>query len=434
MTKQTKIAKGKYESKIIKRSRNNRKIFYAYINNKNRKGSGRKVGPLVKSEIGNGLEVVEEDAAMAKILNEQFCSVFNREIIGGDQINSIDNGSQGKVLDNIQISIEDVEKAISEFKINKSPGIDNINSTYALKIKDLVAQPLRILFNKSIETSEIPKDWKKANITPIFKKGSKSLAENYRPVSLTTFFGKVLEKIIKRNIESYLETNGFIGTTQHGFRKGRSCLTNLLICQYNIMCLMDQKIPVDIIYLDFQKAFDKVPHENLIRKVRSFGIEGKLGDWVESWLKNREQRVAINGSYSDWAEVTSGVPQGSILGPLLFTLYINDIDTGLRNRVLKFADDTKMWGRVSSREDILQMHDDLERLGKWSVDNGMPFNVSKCKVIHIGNKNPREVYKLRGQTIEEVKEEKDLGVFGTESFKPTLNCNRVSKSANKLLD
>ena len=170
-----------------------------------------------------------------------------------------------------------------------------------------------------------------------------------------------------------------------------------------------------------------------MKKVRSLGIGGKLGDWVENWLRNRQQRVVVNGCYSDWADVKSGVPQGSILGPLLFTIYINDIDNNLCNPILKFADDTKMWGRGSSREDVLRMQEDLNTLELWSKENEMPFNISKCKVIHVGKRNLREKYKLNDQVIEEVKEEKDLGVCITENLKPTLNCDRVSKSANKII-
>src|SRR3989442_12847623 len=366
------------------------------------------------------------------MLNEQFCSVFNREVKNVNEGDSINNRSQEKFLDNILVSNDDGEKAISEFKVNKSPGIDGITSTYAIKIKDIVAQPLRLLFNKSIDKTEIPNDWKKANITPIFKKGKRSSAENYRPVSLTTFFGKVMKKIVKRHIETYLEINELISETQHGFRKGRSCLSNLLISQYHIMKLRDKKVAMDIIYLDFQKAFDKVPYVNLMKKVRSLGIGGKLGDWVKNWLRNRQQRVVVNGCYSDWAEVKSGEPQGSILGPLLFTIYINDIDNNLCNPILTFADDTKIWGRGSSREDVLRMQEDLNTLELWSKENEMPFNISKCKVIHVGKRTLREKYKLNDQVIEEVKEEKDLGVCITENLKPTLYCDRVSKSANKI--
>ncbi len=424
--------------KIIKRSKNNRKIFYAHVNSKNKKRGGKKIGPLLRSGTDGDDEFVEDDKEVAIMLNNHFCSVFNRDVKIENK-HSENKGSieidtkQESSLECILISNEDVEKAIAEFKVNKSPGIDNITSTYALKIKDIVVEPLRLLFNKSMDTNEIPNDWKKSNICPIFKKGSRSLPENYRPISLTTFFGKVMEKIIKKIIENYLDSNDLIRDTQHGFKKGKSCLSNLLISQYYIMKLLDEKEVVDIIYLDFQKAFDKVPYNNLMMKVKSLGIRGKLGEWLENWLRNRQQRVVINGVFSEWAEVTSGVPQGSILGPLLFTIYINDIDTNVKNSILKFADDTKMWGRVSSSEDRVKMHGDLKALELWSEVNQMPFNICKCKVIHIGKKNTREIYKLKNKEIVEVSEEKDLGVWVTGSMKPTLNCDRVRKAANKII-
>ena len=403
-----------------------------YIQSKNRKGSGKKIGPLVKTGVGRG-EIVEDDREVATLLNEHFCSVFNREKCGDIQINRACSSSRVISLDNINITNEDVIKALGDFKVNKSPGIDNITWTYALKLKEALAEPLKVLFNKSRELNEIPRDWKKGNITPIYKTGKKSSAENYRPISLTAFFGKVFEKIIKKYIEIFLEANSFINKTQHGFMKGMSCMTNLLICQNSVMSMLDEGAAVDIIYLDFQKAFDKVPHRRLMCKIREAGIGGKLGDWIENWLGNRIQRVIINGSNSDWAEVMSGVPQGSILGPLLFTAYINDLDDRLINRVLKFADDTKIWGRVNSNEERSLMQEDLRILSEWSDSNAMPFNVSKCKVMHLGKKNIKGEYVLKGQKLTKTNEEKDLGVFFSESYKPSLNYNKVSKSANKII-
>ena len=280
--------------------------------------------------------------------------------------------------------------------------------------------------------NEIPKEWKMANISPIFKKGDKSNVENYRPVSLTAFYGKVLEKIIKQNIEKFLMDTKFVKNSQHGFMKGGSCLSNLLICQDSIVQMIDEGSPVDIIYLDFQKAFDKVPHDILMEKVREAGIIGKLADWIENWLDGRSQRVGVNGEYSDWAEVTSGVPQGSILGPLLFTIFINDLEDNVKNRVLKFADDSKLWGRVGSIDERMSLQKDLDILGEWSIRNKMPFNVGKCKVMHVG-KNENFEYRLLGQKIQNTIEEKDLGVFFSNTFKPGLNCDKASKSANKIV-
>ena len=204
VTKQIKILKGKYESKIIKRSKNNRKIFYSYVNSNKKGGGCRKVGPLMKINEEDGKEdLVEDDKNVAALLNDYFCTVFNK-VKKEDESNMLmESRNQDDLLEIINISDEDVKNAISDFKVNKSPGIDGITSTYAIKIKDILAKPLRLLFSKSLQTNEIPEDWKKANITPIFKKGDKSLVENYRPVSLTVFFGKVLEKIIKQRIDKF---------------------------------------------------------------------------------------------------------------------------------------------------------------------------------------------------------------------------------------
>src|SRR5437867_6276867 len=264
-----------------------------------------------------------------------------------------------------------------------------ISSTYALKLKEIISEPLTHLFNKSLSKNEIPLDWKKANVTPIFKKGNTSSVANYRPVSLTVIFGKTLERIIKGKIEEFLNANSSITKSQHGFSKGRSCLSNLLVCNDSVVRMIDEGSAVDIVYLDLQKAFDKVSHDKLMKKVRELGIEGKVADWIENWLTNRVQRVVVGGVHSDWKEVTSGVPQGSILGPILFSIFINDLERNLMNDVLKFADDTKVWGKVDNVEDVSKMQEDLNRLGLWSEKNLMPINVSKCRVMHLGSRNQK---------------------------------------------
>jgi len=215
--------------------------------------------------------------------------------------------------------------------------------------------------------------------------------------------------------------------------KGRSCLTNLLICQNSIVNMIDEGSSVDIVYLDFQKAFDKVPHNRLMDKVRNAGIGGALFDWVQNWLTGRTQRVVINGCHSEYLSVTSGVPQGSILGPLLFTIYINDLDNNIKNNLLKFADDSKLWGRVDSVHDRNILQNDLDTLGEWATHNQMPFNIGKCKIMHIGKRNAKFEYFLMGCKIASTTEEKDLGVYFSESFKPNLNCDRASKAANKII-
>jgi hypothetical protein len=241
----------------------------------------------------------------------------------------------------------------------------------------------------------------------IFKAGSRSKAENYRPVSLMSQVCKMFEALVRDALVSYLETNKLLLTSQHGFRKGRSCLTNLLTFLDQVTDGLDRGESVDVIFLDFAKAFDKVPHERLLRKMEAYGIGGEVLAWVREWLRDRKQRVGSRGSWSEWCRVLSGVPQGSVLGPILFLIFIDDLDDGLSSAILKFADDTKIYGRVDCWEDRNRLQKDLERLVDWAEKWQMSFNVGKCKVMHLGRHNLEWNYVMRHQRLK-VMEECDL--------------------------
>ena len=176
---------------------------------------------------------------------------------------------------------------------------------------------------------------------------------------------------------------------------------------------------MDIIYLDFQKAFDKVPHLRLLCKLKAHGIDGFVSDWIASWLSDRKQRVLLNGVSSTWASVCSGVPQGSVLGPVLFTVFINDIDEGIVSNIVKFADDTKIFSCVENPGGVKFLQEDLSTLFQWSVDWQMMFNVDKCKVLHVGRNNSLCDYYMDGKVLEAIEEEKDLGVIIHKSLKPS---------------
>ena len=281
--------------------------------------------------------------------------------------------------------------------------------------------------------SFIPNDWKIANVTPVHKKGDKTLAGNYRPISLTSIVGKIMETIITHAIRDHLEKNNLILPSQHGFRSKRSCLTNLLEFFHEVVLDYDNCGAVDIIYLDFQKAFDSVPHQRLITKVRALGINGQIAAWIENWLSGRKQRVVINGQSSDWIDVTSGVPQGSVLGPLLFVIYINDLDCGLVNRIVKFADDAKLGGRVDSQRSFQNLQDDLNTLSRWANTWQMSFNANKCKVMHIGNSNPLNKYYMNDVQLSQSNSEKDLGVLVNRDLKDTSHCVYIENKCNRLL-
>lgn len=269
-------------------------------------------------------------------------------------------------------------------------------------------------------------------MVPIFKGGSKTKAENYRPVSLTSIACKILEKIIKCNILNHLEQNELLLPSQHGFRAGRSCLTNLLDFLEYVTELLDRGQKVAVVYLDFCKAFDKVPHQRLLVSLQCHGLDGFLLRWIETWLVGRKQRVVLNGQQSEWAEVKSGVPQGTVLAPLLFIIFVNSLDNNLSSRLWKFADDIKLAKAITSDEDMKTLQSDLNILFNWSRKWQMEFNVEKCKVLSVGvNENDR--YYLNGSQLQNVFEERDLGVLITNDLKFSHQCQEARKKSLKML-
>jgi hypothetical protein len=210
-------------------------------------------------------------------------------------------------------------------------------------------------------------------------------------------------------------------------------LTNLLEFFEAVTVNLDDGKPVDVIYLDFSKAFDKVPHERLFRKLLAHGIGGKILEWVRKWLTGRRQKVGVNKTYSGWENVISGVPQGSVLGPLLFLIYINDLDVGIDSKLVKFADDTKLCRGVATEQEVEVMRDDLQKLFQWSLDWQMLFNTDKCTVLHMGHHNDEASYKMGTNEIKISPHEKDLGVIVDKSGKASEQCILAVKKANGIL-
>ena len=241
-------------------------------------------------------------------------------------------------------------------------------------------------------------------MVPIFKKGNRDSPGNYRPVSLTSVVGKLMEKILRDRIYEHLEKFSMLKNTQHGFVKGRSCLTSLVEFFENVTKHIDEGKAVDVVYMDFSKAFDKVPHARLLEKVRGHGIQGAAALWIQNWLAQRRQRVVIDGSFSKWRSVTSGVPQGSVLGPLLFVIFINDLDEEVEGWVGKFADDTKVGGVVDSLEGCQKLQRDIDRMQDWAEKWQMDFNADKCVVVHFGRSNGMKEYNIKGKTLSSVED------------------------------
>ena len=299
----------------------------------------------------------------------------------------------------------------------------------------MIALPLSILFQKSLEEGFLPDDWLKACVTAIHKKGEKNAPNNYRPVSITSIICKLMESIVRDEIVDHMVTNKLFSKQQHGFVPFRDCMTNLLTCLEIWTEMIENGDAIDVIYTDFSKAFDSVPHQRLLRKMKSLGIVGDTLSWVKGFLSNRRQRVRVDDELSNWIDVISGIPQGSVLGPILFVIFINDMPEMVESMCQLFGDDVKIFRSVDLRdsEGNLKLQADLHKVWSWSEKWQLPFNTGKCKVLHIGNSNPCYQYVMNGEKLEKVEEEKDLGVIVDSQLKFHKHTAAAVKKANMKL-
>ena len=317
---------------------------------------------------------------------------------------------------------------------NKSPGPDKIYSRVLKELHEELTEPLTIIFKKSLQEGILPGNWKHSVVTAIFKKGDKSSPNNYRPVSLTSVVCKIMESLVRDAIQHHMESNSLYTHCQHGFRRGRSCVSQLLEVMEDFTNFVENGESFDTIYLDFRKAFDTVPHARLMCKLRAYGVDGKVANWVHNFLSNRTQQVRVGNNFSKCSPVTSGIPQGSVLGPILFTIFINDLPEGLESICKIFADDTKIY---NASKHCVSEQNDLNKVLAWSEKWQLYFNTDKCTCIYYGRNNPKNEYyffeDLTSSKLKEGEQEKDLGIIFDPTLKFDIHINTQVDKANKIL-
>ena len=333
-----------------------------------------------------------------------------------------------------EINVCGVQKLLHTIKPNKASGPDSIPCRVLKEAASELAPALADIFNSSLSVGTLPDDWKTAHVAPAFKKGNTNAAENYRPISLTCVCCKLLEHIICHHIRAHLDNHNILSIFQHGFRSGHSCDSQLLSTVHDLMSIFDRKKQVDVAVLDFSKAFDVVPHQRLLGKLRHCGINGRALKWIADFLSRRTQRVVVDGAYSWWSPVHSGVPQGTVLGPLLFLIYINDLPDSVSRTVRLFADDCLVYREVGSIDDQLALQRDLDSLENWAHIWGMKFNPSKCTILTISRSPPlHKFYSLCGTILQQVSEAKYLGVNISEDLHWSKHIQGLASKASSTL-
>jgi hypothetical protein len=410
----------RYELKIA--NSNNPKSFYKHV--RTALGGPVKI-PQVRNVDGN---IVRDHTDCANIFAESFSKVFTRESVAGTP--KLDFPRNTAAFTDIEFSEELVLEKLRGLDKTKSPGPDRITASVLKTCADILCRPLSMLFGQSFDSGVLPSDWRTAIICPIFKKGDKFDPGNYRPVSLTSLVVKIMESIIYDTTIKFLVKHHVIPDNQHGFMPGKSITSNLLCCLSDWTKLLDLGRPLDVVYFDFAKAFDRVPRKLLLFKLQHIGIRGSLFYWLDAFLSDRTFKVKVGGVLSASEKVISGVPQGSVLGPLLFIVYTADVKYNVRSSWVMYADDMKIYNDSLNYQ---MLSNDISNISKWASDWQLPLNIGKCTVLHIGDKNPCHGYYLGGVELLKSSSCLDLGVLVTSNLSWSEHTSYVVKRANKIV-
>jgi hypothetical protein len=397
------------------------KPFYKYIRQKKENHSA-----ITPNFTFNG-QTASQPMEKANMLNQFFKSVFVF-----DDNSELPYTSTSYSIDESDVTIEEagVLKLLNDIDTSKSCGPDKITGVLLKTFATVIVNCLTQIFKYSLSTHTLPDIWKLAYVKPIFKKGARCLPNNYRPVSLTCVCCKIFEHILSHHIHSFLERNNILVDCQHGFRAGRSCETQLVHTFNKLAVNKENGQITDVVILDFAKAFDSVNHRKLIYKLAGLGVNLQIIDWIKAFLTERKQLVIVDGCQSETCDVLSGVPQGSVLGPLLFLLYVNDLPAQIVSNCSLFADDALLY---NTRDNCRILQEDLCKLESWSHNWQLSFNPSKCSVLTIGESNSQQIFFYAGVQLQIVSSHPYLGIELSFDLKWSKHIDKIEAKANRLL-
>lgn len=342
--------------------------------------------------------------------------------------------SSSECLSSLHISEKEILIKLQGLDVSKGAGADDIPPIFILSCASRLCKPLYFIYNKSLQSGIFPEKWKIAKVVPVYKSGISEEVQNYRPISILSTFSKIFESLVSPHIQNYFRP--FLSKHQHGFIKARSTTTNLVTYYEMLIEGMEGQGQVDVIYTDFSNAFDSISHSILLEKLRAYGFSHSLLLWIKSYLNNRSFDVVSGGYESDTFNILSSVPQGSILGPVLFGIFVNDLPYCLRSSTLYlFADDLKFSKVIKSQADVHLLQDDIDRLVHWCDENDMKLNAKKCSSISFSRKRKitDSFYTVLGVLLPKVEEIRDLGVIFDNKMTFIPQIENVVKRASRML-
>jgi Reverse transcriptase (RNA-dependent DNA polymerase)/Endonuclease-reverse transcriptase len=414
---------------------NGSKFFWSHIKERSKV-------PISNSAFVDGGKTISQPQEIASLFAEKFQSNFSQPTDTFPYMRRrAPNNAQERVpnkITEIKISAGEVKILLDALKQNSATGPDKIPAIVLKRCSDALSSSLASLFSLSLSSGALAHEWKTANVMPIYKDGDKADVQNYRPISVTSIVGKLLEKHVRNKTVEFLDREKIIPDNQHGFRSGRSCTTLLLKTIDEWTAILDAKSGTHIhtAFLDWSKAFDKVPHERLLSKLEYYGIEGNLLIWFRNFLTGRIQNVVFRGAKSEPKNVISGVIQGSVLGPLLFNIFVADLPSCIKHSNLKqYADDCSLSKEIKNDTDSNKFQEDLDSVDVWCAVNGMQLNARKCKIMDITHARTvrHNAYTIGGRQLEYVNTERLLGVHVSKDLKWNYHTDLVRKKSSQIL-